>query len=56
MFSAQRNAARYTFHRLYFSPETVRTYVPNIMYKLQMVDRTDPIVRVRAAGSGEVLD
>ncbi len=38
--------------RLYLSPKTVRNHVSNILSKLQVVDRTQAIIRAREAGLG----
>jgi DNA-binding NarL/FixJ family response regulator len=38
--------------RLYLSPKTVRNHVSNILSKLQVVDRTQAIIRARQAGLG----
>ncbi len=37
---------------LYLSPKTVRNHVSNILSKLQVVDRTQAIIRAREAGLG----
>ena len=37
---------------LYLSPKTVRNHVSNILHKLQVVDRTEAIIRAREAGLG----
>lgn len=38
--------------RLYLSPKTVRNHVSNVLHKLQVVDRTEAIMRAREAGLG----
>jgi DNA-binding NarL/FixJ family response regulator len=38
--------------QLFLSPKTVRNHVSNILNKLQVVDRTEAIIRAREAGFG----
>ncbi len=42
--------------RLVLSPKTVRNHVSNILSKLQVVDRTQAVLKAREAGLGHASD